>query len=81
MMGRDLIGKLHTHFACQRKANACIYEHDLGLAKTGSGKTFSYVWPMIEHVLSQPQVTRSINLCTFVGIFSYVLVLNQRTFR
>ena len=28
----------------------------IGLAKTGSGKTFAYVWPMIVHVLDQPQM-------------------------
>jgi ATP-dependent RNA helicase DDX42 len=32
--------------------------HDLiGLAKTGSGKTLAYVWPMIIHILDQPQMT------------------------
>jgi ATP-dependent RNA helicase DDX42 len=32
--------------------------HDLiGLAKTGSGKTLAYVWPMIIHILDQPQMS------------------------
>lgn len=29
----------------------------IGLAKTGSGKTFAFVWPMIVHILDQPQMT------------------------
>lgn len=28
----------------------------LGLAKTGSGKTLAYFWPMLLHILAQPQV-------------------------
>jgi ATP-dependent RNA helicase DDX42 len=28
----------------------------LGLARTGSGKTLAYVWPMIVHVMHQPQM-------------------------
>ena len=28
----------------------------IGLAKTGSGKTLAFVWPMIIHVLDQPQM-------------------------
>jgi len=28
----------------------------IGLARTGSGKTLSYVWPMLIHVLDQPQM-------------------------
>jgi ATP-dependent RNA helicase DDX42 len=28
----------------------------IGLAKTGSGKTLAYVWPMIVHILDQPQM-------------------------
>jgi len=28
----------------------------IGLAKTGSGKTMSYLWPMIIHVMDQPQM-------------------------
>eukprot|EP01033_Poteriospumella_lacustris_P005919 gene5920-4253_t len=28
----------------------------LGLAKTGSGKTLAYFWPMLLHVVAQPQV-------------------------
>jgi ATP-dependent RNA helicase DDX42 len=28
----------------------------LALAKTGSGKTFAYVWPVIVHILDQPQM-------------------------
>ncbi len=28
----------------------------LALAKTGSGKTFAYVWPMIIHILDQPHM-------------------------
>jgi ATP-dependent RNA helicase DDX42 len=28
----------------------------IGLAKTGSGKTFAYVWPLITHILDQPQM-------------------------
>ena len=31
--------------------------HDMiGLARTGSGKTLAYVWPMLMHVLDQPQM-------------------------
>jgi ATP-dependent RNA helicase DDX42 len=26
------------------------------LAQTGSGKTFSFIWPMMIHILDQPQV-------------------------
>jgi len=25
----------------------------IGIAKTGSGKTFAYIWPMLVHVLHQ----------------------------
>jgi ATP-dependent RNA helicase DDX42 len=28
----------------------------IGLAKTGSGKTLAYVWPIIVHILNQPQM-------------------------
>ena len=28
----------------------------IGLAKTGSGKTVTYLWPMIVHILAQPQM-------------------------
>jgi ATP-dependent RNA helicase DDX42 len=28
----------------------------IGLAKTGSGKTFSFLWPMLMHVLDQPRM-------------------------
>lgn len=28
----------------------------IGLAQTGSGKTFAYVWPILVHVLAQPQM-------------------------
>lgn len=28
----------------------------IGLAKTGSGKTLAYVWPILTHVLAQPQM-------------------------
>jgi ATP-dependent RNA helicase DDX42 len=28
----------------------------IGLAKTGSGKTFSFIWPMIMHILDQPHM-------------------------
>eukprot|EP01032_Pedospumella_encystans_P011057 gene11057-12890_t len=28
----------------------------IGLAKTGSGKTLAYLWPMIVHILAQPQM-------------------------
>ena len=28
----------------------------IGLAKTGSGKTLAFVWPMIVHILDQPQM-------------------------
>jgi replicative superfamily II helicase len=28
----------------------------IGLAKTGSGKTFSYIWPMVVHIINQPQM-------------------------
>ena len=31
--------------------------HLSGLAKTGSGKTLAYVWPIIVHVLDQPQMS------------------------
>ncbi len=31
--------------------------HDMiGLARTGSGKTLAYIWPMLMHVLDQPQM-------------------------
>lgn len=29
----------------------------IGLAKTGSGKTLSFVWPMLVHVLDQPAMS------------------------
>ena len=28
----------------------------IGIAKTGSGKTASYVWPMIVHMMDQPEL-------------------------
>ena len=28
----------------------------IALAKTGSGKTFAYLWPMITHIIDQPQM-------------------------
>ena len=32
--------------------------HDMiGLARTGSGKTLAYIWPMLMHVLDQPQMS------------------------
>ncbi|KAJ1550837.1 hypothetical protein HK096_004721 [Nowakowskiella sp. JEL0078] len=31
----------------------------IAIAKTGSGKTASYVWPMLTHMLSQPPLTTS----------------------
>jgi ATP-dependent RNA helicase DDX42 len=32
---------------------------NIGLAKTGSGKTMSFVWPMIIHILDQPRVMQN----------------------
>jgi ATP-dependent RNA helicase DDX42 len=28
----------------------------IGIAKTGSGKTLSFVWPIIVHVMDQPHL-------------------------
>ena len=34
----------------------CIGHDVIGLAKTGSGKTFSFLWPMLTHITDQPQM-------------------------
>jgi len=28
----------------------------VGIAKTGSGKTLAYIWPLIIHILNQPNL-------------------------
>lgn len=30
----------------------------VGVAKTGSGKTLAYVWPLIIHILDQPELEK-----------------------
>ena len=30
----------------------------IGIAKTGSGKTAAYLWPMIVHIMDQPQLRK-----------------------
>lgn len=30
----------------------------IGLAKTGSGKTLAYVWPLLMHIVAQPQMNK-----------------------
>lgn len=28
----------------------------LGIAKTGSGKTLAFIWPMLVHIIDQPEL-------------------------
>jgi ATP-dependent RNA helicase DDX42 len=45
-----------TPIQCQALPVALSGRDMIGLAKTGSGKTLSFIWPMIVHILDQPQM-------------------------
>jgi superfamily II DNA/RNA helicase len=54
----------------------------IGIAKTGSGKTAAFVWPMLVHIMDQPEVVshiRRIFICfnhkIVIGRYKYKLVL------
>lgn len=48
--------EIPTPIQCQTLPVAMSGRDLIGLAKTGSGKTMSYVWPLLEHILIQPQM-------------------------
>lgn len=45
-----------TPIQAQGTPGALMGRDVIGIAKTGSGKTAAFVWPMLTHVLDQPEL-------------------------
>jgi ATP-dependent RNA helicase DDX42 len=41
---------------CQAIPIALSGRDVIGIAKTGSGKTVAYMWPMLVHIMDQPEI-------------------------
>ena len=62
LSGRDIIGETSFVFllntSLQRNILLLLYFLFLGIAKTGSGKTAAYIWPMLVHIMDQPPLQK-----------------------
>lgn len=47
-----------TPIQCQALPTALSGRDVIGISQTGSGKTVAYLWPMIVHMMDQPEVQR-----------------------